>query len=46
MARRKNRALKEMDTCILDAKDMYPKIWYKEINFAEYFQNIQPLWSP
>ena len=36
---RKNRALKEMSTYMLEAKFLSPKIWDGAINCAEYFYN-------
>ena len=36
----KNKALKDMATCMLEDKYLYPKIWYVDINCAEYVQNI------
>ena len=31
---RKNRALKEMATCMIEAKDLSPKLWDEAINYA------------
>ena len=42
VAERKNRALKEMDTCTLEDNYLYPKIWYKAINCVEYPYKIVP----
>ena len=39
---RKNKALKEMETCMMDEKDLSPKIWFEAINCDEYFHNIYP----
>ena len=35
-----NRALKEMATCMIEAKDLSPKLWDEAINFAAYIQNM------
>ena len=42
VAEQKNRALKEMTTCMLEAKDFSPKIWDEAINCDKYFHNIFP----
>ena len=42
VAERKNRALKEMATCMLEVKDLNPELWFEEINCATYIQNISP----
>ena len=42
VAKRKNRALKEMETCMLEAKDLNPKIWDKAIKCDAYIQNRSP----
>ena len=42
VAEHKNRALKEMDTCIMEAKYLYPNIWDESINCVAYFQKIVP----
>ena len=39
---RKNRALKEMDTCMMDAKDLYPNTWDEAINYSAYVHNRFP----
>ena len=39
---RKNRALKEMDTCMLEDNYLYPKILEEAINYSAYVQNIFP----
>ena len=39
---RKNRALKEMDICMLEDKCLSPKICYDAINYAAYVQNKFP----
>ena len=36
VAERKNRELKEMATCMLEAKYLSPKIWEKAINCVSY----------
>ena len=36
VAERKNRALKVMATCMLETKDLSPKIWDEAINCVEY----------
>ena len=38
----KNKALKEMDTCMIEEKDLNPKIWKEAINFSKYIQIISP----
>ena len=40
VAERKNRDLKEMATCMIDAKDMSPKPWDESINYDSYIQNM------
>ena len=40
VAKHKNRALKEMATCMIKYKDLIPKIWVEYINCAAYIQNI------
>ena len=42
VAERKNITLKEMDTCMLEAKYLCPNIWDEEINCGAYFHNIFP----
>ena len=42
MVERKNRALKEMATCMLKAKDLSPKLWYEAINCVSYVNNGVP----
>ena len=39
---RKNMALKEMETYMMEAKDLNPNIWDQSINSTTYFQNISP----
>ena len=36
---RKNMALKEMATCMIEAKDLNPNIWDETINYAAYIHN-------
>ena len=38
----KNKALKEMETCMIEEKDLNPKIWDEAINYAMSIQNIAP----
>ena len=35
VAERKNRSLKEMATCMIEARDISPKIWVEAISCAE-----------
>ena len=42
IAERKNRSLKEMATCMMEAKTLPPKIWAKAINCTSYIQNKVP----
>ena len=42
VAEHKNRALKEMETSMMEAKDLSPKLWDEAINCASYVQNISP----
>ena len=42
VAERKNRALKEMTTCMMEVKDLNSKLWDEAINYASYVQNIAP----
>ena len=37
VAERKNRSLKEMATCMMEAKTLPPKFWAEAINYASYF---------
>ena len=39
VAERKNKALKEMTTCMLEAKDLDANIWAEVINVVSYIQN-------
>ena len=41
-AEHKNRALKEISTCMLEAKYFSPKIWDEEKNYVAYIHNIFP----
>ena len=36
VAQRKNRSLKEMATCMMEAKTLPPKFWAEAINFSSY----------
>ena len=38
----KNIATKEMETCMMEEKDLSPKIWDEAINCVSYVQNISP----
>ena len=38
----KNRALKEMDTCMMEAKELCSKIWDESIKFVAYVHKIFP----
>ena len=42
VAERKNRALKEMATCMLESKTLPPKFWVEAINCASYIKNRVP----
>ena len=42
VAERKNRSLKEMATCMMEAKIFPPKYWAEAINFEAYIQNMVP----
>ena len=35
---RKNRSLKEIETCLLHAKNLHPSLWEEAVNCASYFQ--------
>ena len=37
---RKNRSLKEMETCMIEVREINPKIWDKSISCAAHIQNI------
>ena len=39
---RKNRSLKEMETCLLKAKNLPPSLQVEVVNFASYIQNRVP----
>ena len=36
---RKNRSLKEMATCMIEARDLGPKLWDESISFYYHIQN-------
>ena len=38
----KNMALKEMETCMLEAKDLNPNLWSEAIKCTAYIQIIYP----
>ena len=42
VAERKNRSLKEMATCMMEANTLPPKFWAEAINCASYIQNRVP----
>ena len=42
VAERKNRSLKEMETCMMEAKTFPPNFWEENINCASYIQNRVP----
>ena len=42
VAERKNRSLKEMETCMMEAKTLPPNFWAEAINYAAYIQNRVP----
>ena len=42
VAEHKNRALKEMETRVIEEKDLNPKLWYEAINSYAYVQNRYP----
>ena len=42
VAERKNRSLKEMVTCMMEANNFPPKFWTEAINCASYIQNRVP----
>ena len=42
VAERKNISLKEMATCMMEAKNFPPKFWAKDINCVAYIQNEVP----
>ena len=39
VAERKNKVLKEMETCMIEAKNLSPNIWDEAINYFSYIQN-------
>ena len=39
VAERKNRALKEMDTCMIEERDISHRLWDKAINCVTHIQN-------
>ena len=39
VAERKSRALKEMATCMINAKELSPKLWSESIKCTAYIQN-------
>ena len=39
VAERKNRSLKEMATCMIEARDLRPKLWAEAISCAAHIQN-------
>ena len=39
VAKRKNRSLKEMATCMMESKNLPPIFWVEAINCASYIQN-------
>ena len=36
VAKRKNRSLKEMETCLLHGKHLPPSLWDEAVNYASY----------
>ena len=42
VAERKNRTVKEMETCMMEAKTLPPKFWAEAINCASYIENRVP----
>ena len=42
VAQRKNKALKEMETCMMEAKDLNPKLWDEDIKCDAYVRNKYP----
>ena len=42
VSERKNRSLKEMATCLLEARNIPPYLWVEEVNYSSYIQNIVP----
>ena len=39
MVERKNRSLKEMENCMIEVRDINPKIWAEAISCAAHIQN-------
>ena len=39
VAERKNRSLKEMETCMIEVRELNPKIWVEAIFYAAHIQN-------
>ena len=39
VAERKNRSLKEMETCMIEVREINPKIWDESISYAAHIQN-------
>ena len=42
MDERENRSLKEMETCLLQAKNLPPSLWVEAVNYASYIHNRVP----
>ena len=42
VAERKNRSLKEMETYLLQAKNLSPSLWVEAVNCDSYIQNRVP----
>ena len=42
VAERKNRSLKEMETCLLQANNLPPSLWDEFVNYDFYIQNGVP----
>ena len=42
VAKRKNRSLKEMDTCLLEAINIPPYLWDEAVNYGSYIHNTMP----
>ena len=42
VAKRKNMKLKEMETCMIEAKYLNPNLWDEAINYVAYIQNESP----
>ena len=42
VAKRKNRSLKDMETCLLKEKYLHPYLWVEVVNYASYIQNRVP----